>query len=59
MQDIEKIRTALQDRVAVAVSDATGINRNTVAAIKAGRQTSASKSTIKALQNYLGITNDR
>ena len=59
MQEIEKIRAALQDRVILSVSDATGVNRNTLAAIRNGKQKTASKTTIKALQNYLGLTDDQ
>lgn len=54
MQDIEKIRNALQDRVVTAVSDATGVNRNTIAEIKNGKKNIASKSTLNLLARYLG-----
>ena len=58
MQDVEKIRAALQDRVIASVVEATGINRNTIAEIKNGQKTTARKSTVKLLSDYLGLSDD-
>ncbi len=59
MQDLDKIREALQDRVILSVSEATGINRVTLGNIKSGKTKTASKSTIKALQLHLGLVDDK
>ena len=53
MLDIEEIRQALQDRVLTAVATQTGINRNTLAAIKSGTARNPSHRTITALSEYL------
>lgn len=58
MQDLDKIREALQDRVIQAVATATGINRNTLAKIKSGEKTTANKLTINALNRYLGLSDE-
>ena len=55
MQDIEEIRKALQDRVVSVVAEGSGVNRNTVAEIKSGENTTARRSTLIALAKYLGI----
>ena len=66
MLDIEEIRQALQDRVLTAVEKQTGINRNTLAAIRSGTARNPSHRTIAALSEYLaqkhpraGQTNDQ
>jgi transcriptional regulator with XRE-family HTH domain len=58
MQDMEKIKEALQDRVVSSVAEATGLNRRTVSEIKAGKRTTASRSTIKLLSLHLGLSDD-
>ena len=58
-QDLEPIRKALQDRVILAVSKETGINRVTLGGIKNGKITKVSKSTYKMLAQYFGVTNDQ
>jgi hypothetical protein len=59
MLDLEKIRELLQDRVSSKVAGATGLHRNTVAAIKSGEKTSANKATLAVLSSYLaGPTNE-
>ena len=54
--ELDEIRKRLQDRVIGAVSDATGLSRNTVAGIKSGKIRTASRSTVAALAKYLGVT---
>lgn len=51
--DLEKIKDALQDRRLDIVSDATGIHRNTLAAIRSGKATNPSYGTISKLSDYL------
>lgn len=58
MKISDELRAALQDRIVIAVADATGVNRVTVGNIKTGKQLEASKSTVKALEAYLGVSND-
>ena len=53
MLDIDEIRKSLQDRVITAVSTQTGVDRNTIAAIKSGQAVNPSHRTIKALSDYL------
>lgn len=53
MLDIDEIRQALQDRVVTHIEKNTGINRNTIAAIKNGTATNPSLKTMKALSDYL------
>ena len=55
MQDIDKIREALQDRVVYFVARGSGINRNTISEIKSGKITTARPATLIALAKYLGI----
>jgi len=50
---VEEIRDALQDRVLKVVAREAGVNRNTLAMIRNGRETNLKTSTIKALSNYL------
>ena len=53
MLDLDDIREALQDRVVTAVATHTGLSRNTVAAIKAGKVDSLSHKTQRLLSDYL------
>ena len=53
MLNIDEIRQALKDRVITAVSTQTGIDRNTISAIKNGQAINPSHRTIKALSDYL------
>jgi len=53
MLDIDEIRKALQDRVLTAVANHTGINRNTLSAIRNGHETNLRQSTMRALSDYL------
>lgn len=55
MQDIDEIRKALQDRVVSIVAEGSGVNRNTVADIKSGDNTTARPATLIALAKYLGV----
>lgn len=59
MLDIEEIRQALQDRVLTAVEKQTGINRNTLAAIRSGTARNPSHRTIAALSEYLAPKHPR
>jgi hypothetical protein len=59
MLDIDQIRDKLQDRVASRVAEATGLHRNTVAAIKSGEKKTATRATIALLSSYLqGASNE-
>lgn len=58
MQEIEEIRHALKDRVLTTVAEKTGVNRVTLSLIRSGKKTTASRSTVIALQSYLGLKND-
>ena len=58
MQDLTKIREALQDRVISAVSESTGINRNTLGEIKSGKKTHVNRSIYNLLAQHLGLTDD-
>tara|TARA_R110002153_G_scaffold50989_3_gene143435 strand:- start:1055 stop:1258 length:204 start_codon:yes stop_codon:yes gene_type:complete len=53
MLNVEEIRAALQDRVLTVVAREAGVNRNTLAMIRNGRETNLTTSTIKALSDYL------
>jgi hypothetical protein len=55
---IEKIRAALQDRVLLTVAAETGINRNLLGEIKTGKTTTARRTTIKILSDYLGVNQE-
>lgn len=58
MQDLSKIREALQDRVIGVVAEATGINRNTLGEIKSGKKTKVSKTTYETLAQYFWVDFD-
>lgn len=53
MLDLDDIQKALQDRVVTAVATHTGLSRNTVAAIKAGKVSTLSRKTQRLLSDYL------
>lgn len=58
MMKLDDIRRRLRDRRMAVVAEATGIHRNTITAIVAGRIANPSYETIKALSDYLeGRTN--
>jgi DNA-binding Xre family transcriptional regulator len=53
MLTLEEISARLQDRNLCRVSEATGINRNTLGQIKAGKVKNVYLSTILTLSDYL------
>jgi len=53
--NIEDIRKALEDRRLDRVAEATGIHRNTLGAIRSGRNVNPSWRTVKTLAEYLRI----
>jgi DNA-binding Xre family transcriptional regulator len=53
MLTLEEISTRLQDRNLCRVSEATGINRNTLGQIKSGKLKNVYYSTIQTLSDYL------
>ena len=53
MLTLQEIRAALQDRVVEAVAAATGIHRNTVAAIKSGKNENPTYFVMRKLSEYL------
>ena len=59
MLDLDEISRRLQDRVLSVVADATGLHRNTLAAIRSGKKTSVNKTTIAILSTYLVGQDDR
>ena len=54
MLTIQEIKDALSDRKLTVVSDATGINRNTLAAIRDGQNLNPRSETVRKLSEYLG-----
>lgn len=59
MMTLDKIMSALKDRRLDVVSDATGVHRNTLSAIRSGTVKNPSYATVKALSDYLtGPTNE-
>lgn len=55
MIKIEEVRAALADRRVDVVASATGLHRNTIAAIRDGKSANPRYSVIVALAKYLGI----
>ena len=53
MLTIEQIKQRLQDRNIKAVAKALGISRQTISAIKSGKNAAPSYQTVKALSDYL------
>jgi transcriptional regulator with XRE-family HTH domain len=53
MFTLEQIRTLLDDRNVEKVAENTGIHRNTISAIRAGRHTNPTYTTVKTLSDYL------
>jgi hypothetical protein len=53
MLTLDKIRALLADRRLDIVSEATGVHRNTLASIRAGRTENPSYDTIRKLSDYL------
>jgi transcriptional regulator with XRE-family HTH domain len=51
--DIEKIRAGLARHDVASISRATGINRNTIGAIRAGKPANPRLSTLKALADFI------
>jgi len=59
MLTLDQIQFRLQDRRIDAVSEATGVHRNTIAGIRSGRIANPRYNTVKALSDYLtGGAND-
>jgi transcriptional regulator with XRE-family HTH domain len=54
MMTLAEVRSGLQDRVVEAVSAATGIHRNTIAAIKSGKNENPTYFVMRKLSDYLG-----
>lgn len=54
MLTLDQIRQSLADRRLDVVSEATGIHRNTLYAIRTGKNQNPRYSIIKALSDYLG-----
>lgn len=50
---LDEIRAALADRRLDKVAEATGIHRNTLGAIRSGRNANPSWRTLKTLADYL------
>lgn len=53
MLTIDKIKDALADRRLDVVSKATGLHRNTLAAIRDGRHENPTYETVRKLSEYL------
>lgn len=53
MMTLEEVRKALQDRKTGVVAEATGLNKNTVSAIKHNRRYNPNYDTYKKLVDYL------
>jgi transcriptional regulator with XRE-family HTH domain len=53
MLNLDEIRTALDDRNVEKVSALTGIHRNTIAAIRNGKNANPTYATMKLLSDYL------
>lgn len=58
MMTLDEIRAALADRRLTAVSEATGVHRNTLSQIRSGRLLNPSYETIARLSDYLGGRRD-
>ena len=58
MMTLDEIRAALSDRRLTAVSEATGVHRNTLSQIRSGRLKNPSYETIARLSNYLAGRRD-
>ncbi len=52
MMELPEVIKLLQDRRLSVVSDATGVNRNTLRLLRDGRQESIRYETLKALSDY-------
>ena len=55
-ETLDLVRVALKDRKLLRVAECTGLSRNTVQAVAAGK-VSPHPSTIKVLADYLGVNN--
>jgi len=55
-ETLDLVRDALKDRKLLRVAESTGLSRNTVQAVAAGR-VDPHPSTIKVLADYLGVNN--
>lgn len=55
MEQIKKIKEALEDRRLDKVSEATGVAYNTVRQIKNDPHANPTKATIERLASYLGV----
>jgi len=53
MHELEWIRMALADRMPSRVSEKTGLHRNTIAAIRDGKETNPTIETLQKLTAYL------
>jgi transcriptional regulator with XRE-family HTH domain len=53
MMTLDKIMGALADRRLDVVSEATGVHRNTLSAIRSGKLKNPSYATVKAISDYL------
>jgi DNA-binding Xre family transcriptional regulator len=53
MLTVEQIKAALADRKLTFVSDATGVNRNTLSQIRNGTQTNMQTDTLQKLSDYI------
>lgn len=56
MLNIHQIRQALADRRLDKVSEATGLHRNTLSAIRDGRHENPTYETIRKLSDYLSAS---
>lgn len=57
MLTLDKIKDALADRRLDVVSKATGLHRNTLAAIRDGRHGNPTYETVRRLSDYLSSQN--
>jgi len=53
MRDLTTIRHELQDRRLKPIAEATGLRRQTIAAVRDGESTNPSYETMRALDQYL------
>jgi DNA-binding Xre family transcriptional regulator len=58
MMELPEVVKLLRDRRLSVVSDATGVNRNTLRLLRDGRQESIRYETLKALSDYFSPQKD-